>query len=80
MSTPTDQNFSDYKKAEKKALEILAAMKTATPKKVDIEVALLVALFELHKGSLPPEAIAGIVKGHLTAIVPYYSAKVTPSS
>lgn len=80
MSTPTDQNFQDYKKAEKKALEILKEMKTSTPKKVDIEVALLVALFELHKGSLPPEAIAGIVKGHLDAIIPCYSAKVVAKS
>ena len=40
MATPTDQNFHDYKRAEKKALELLAAMKAATPKKVDIELAL----------------------------------------
>jgi response regulator RpfG family c-di-GMP phosphodiesterase len=78
MSTPTDQNFNDYKKAEKKALEILAAMKATTPKKVDIEVALLVAIFELHKGSLPAEAIAGIVKGHLAAIIPCYPTKASP--
>jgi len=80
MATPTDQNFNDYKRAEKKALELLAAMKATTPKKVDIEVALLVAIFELHKGSLPPEAIAGIIKGHLTAIVPCYTAKPPPSN
>lgn len=77
MSTPTDQNFSDYKRAEKKALELLAAMKATTPKKVDIEVALLVAIFELHKGALPAEAVAGIVKGHLDAIVPCYAAKAS---
>ena len=75
MATPTDQNFQDYKKAEKKALEILAAMKAATPKKVDIELALLVALFELHKGSAPAETVAAIVQGHLKQLVPHYAAK-----
>jgi hypothetical protein len=75
MATPTDENFNDYKKAEKKALELLAAMKGATPKKVDIELALLVAIFELHKGSLPAETIAAIVQGHLKQILPFYAAK-----
>lgn len=75
MATPTDQNFQDYKRAEKKALEILAAMKAATPKKVDIELALLVAIFELHKGTLPPDTVGAIVQGHLKQLLPYYSGK-----
>ncbi len=80
MSTSSDHHFHDYKKAEKKALEILAAMKTATAKKVDIEVALLVAIFELHKGSMPADAISGIIKGHLTAIQPCYAPKPPPGN
>jgi len=73
--TPTEDNFSDYKKVEKKALEILAAMKSASPKKVDIELALLVAIFELHKGSIPPDTVGAIVQGHLKTLLSYYAAK-----
>lgn len=75
MSTPTDQNFLDYKKAEKKALEIVAEMKSVNAKKVDIELALIVAVFELHKGSLPPETIASIVTGHMKQLTPFYATK-----
>lgn len=75
MATPIEENFNDYKRAEKKALELLAAMKAATPKKVDIELALLVAIFELHKGSVPADKIAAIVQGHLKQMVPFYGEK-----
>ncbi|HTJ79111.1 MAG TPA: hypothetical protein VL357_08955 [Rariglobus sp.] len=76
MATPTDQNFLDYKKAEKKALEIMAAMKATSPKKVDIELALIVAIFELHKDSLPADTIGAIVQGHLKQVIPHYAAKM----
>jgi hypothetical protein len=75
MTTPMEQNFKYYKKAEKKALEILAEMKATTPKKMDIELALIVAIFELHKDELPAEAIGKIVHGHLEQVVPYYSTQ-----
>jgi hypothetical protein len=75
MATPSDQNFQDYKKAEKKAIELLAAMKAVSPRKNDIELALLVAVFELHKGSLPAETIGAIVQGHLKTLLPFYAAK-----
>ena len=78
MATPTDANFNDYKKAERKALELLAEMKAVTPKNVDIELALLVAIFELHKRALPAETIAAIIQGHLKQLLPHYAAK--PSS
>jgi len=80
MATPTDQNFLDYKKAEKKALEIVAAMKTVSPKKTDIELALLVAIFELHKGALPAETVGAIVQGHLKQLLPYYGVKAPAGS
>ena len=80
MATPTDQNFLDYKKAEKKALSILAEMKATTPKKVDIELALLVAIFELHKGSLPAATISNIVQGHLKTLQPFYGGSAAPSA
>ena len=75
MATPTEENFRDYKQAEKKALEILAGMKAVTPKNVDIELALLVAVFELHKGKVPPDTVAAIVQGHLKALVSHYAPK-----
>ncbi len=79
MATPSDQNFQDYKNAEKKALELLAAMKAVSPKKTDIELALLVAVFELHKGLLPAETIGAIVQGHLKTLLPFYATKKPPA-
>ena len=79
MATPTEENFQDYKKAEKKALAIVAEMKSASVKKNDIELALLVAVFELHKGTLPPETIGGIVQGHLKQIIPFYGSQAQPT-
>lgn len=70
-----EENFKYYKKAEQKALEILAEMKATTPKKMDIELALLVAIFELHQRELPAEAIGKIVQGHLETVVPYYTTQ-----
>ena len=75
MPTPNQENFKYYKKAESMALEILAEMKAATPKKMDIELALLVAIFELHKDEMPTEAISKIVLGHLETVEPYYTSQ-----
>ena len=77
MAKPTEENFLDYKRAEKKALELLAAMKAATPRKVDIELAFLVAIFELHKKEIPASTIAAIVQGHLKTLITFYEAKET---
>lgn len=79
MSTPSDENFKDYKRAEKKALELLREMQAVSPKKNDIELALLVAIFELHKGALPPETVGAIVQGHLKQIIPFYATKARPA-
>jgi hypothetical protein len=75
MAKPTVENFNDYKRAERKALEILAEMKAATPRKVDIELALLVAVFELHKDTVAPDTIGAIVQRHLKTLLPFYAAK-----
>ena len=75
MASPTEENFVAYKQAEKKALELLAAMKATSPRKVDIELALLVAIFELHRGTTPPETVGAIVQGHLKTLLPHYAAK-----
>lgn len=76
MSDPApDQNFLNYKKAEKKALELLAEMKAVSGNKVDIELALLVAVFELHKETVPAATIAAIIQGHLKQLIPHYASK-----
>ncbi|MDQ8205383.1 hypothetical protein [Pelagicoccus sp. SDUM812003] len=73
MSTPQEKNFEDYKRAERKALEILKEMKGVSAKPSDIELALLVAVFELHKGSMDAGHIAKIIEGHLNQLVPFYN-------
>lgn len=77
MAAPTEQNFKDYKKAETKALEILNEMRAVNAKSVDIELALLVAVFELHKGRIPAETVAKIIHGHLETLIPFYSTPPT---
>ena len=78
MSAATDQNFQDYKRAEAKALEIMRAMKASTPRTVDIELALLVAIFELHKPTLPGANVAKIIKGHLEVLQNHYARPPAP--
>jgi hypothetical protein len=75
MPKPFERNFEDYKKVERKALEIVATMKAVTPRKVDIELALLVAIFELHKGELPPDTVAAIIGGHLQQLIPFFKGE-----
>jgi|GEM_PF-403975 len=79
MATSAEENFQAYKQAETKALEIVTAMKSINVKKTDIELALLVAIFELHKGAMPPETIGAIVQGHLKQIIPFYGSKTKPT-
>ncbi|MFU8847962.1 MAG: hypothetical protein ACNA77_04510 [Opitutales bacterium] len=79
MTSPLDANFNDYKKAENKALEVLQEMKTASVKPLDIELALLVAIFELHRDRLPAEQIGGIVRKHLETLEPFYAASAGPA-
>ena len=75
MPSPSEESFNDYKQAERKALDILAQMRTASPKKNDIELALLVAIFELHRREVAPEVVSAIIQGHLKTLVPYYASK-----
>ncbi|MEM9161345.1 MAG: hypothetical protein AAGB46_20045 [Verrucomicrobiota bacterium] len=79
MQSPSEKNFEDYKRAERKALDIVAEMKSASAKKTDIELALLVAVFELHKRELAPSHIGKIVEGHLNELVPFYSRGASES-
>lgn len=75
MAQSTEENFNDYKRAEVKALDIMREMKQTSAKQVDIELALLVALFESHRGATAPATIAKIVQSHLETLVPYYQQK-----
>ena len=77
--TPQEQNFQDYKKAESKALEILSQMEATSARKVDIELALLTSIFELHKGQMPAATIARIIETHLETLVPFYEDTAKPS-
>jgi len=70
--TPEEQNFEDYKKAEAKAIELLGEMEKVSPKKVDIELALITAVYELHRGKLPPATVAKIIQTHLQTLTPFY--------
>lgn len=80
MPAATDENFNDYKRAEAKALEIMRAMKATTPRTVDIELALLVAIFELHKAAgLPGPQVAKIVQGHLNVLSEHYARPAAPT-
>ena len=78
--TPQEQNFEDYKREEAKALQILEEMKAVSPKKVDIELALMTPIFELHKGLLPPETISKIIQWHLETLVPFYESTLKPQT
>lgn len=73
MAAPSEKNFEDYKKAEAKALVLMREMKSVSPKKADIELALLVAIFELHKSELNPAHITKIIHGHLEELNRFYS-------
>ena len=73
MRLPPKQAFEQYKSAETKALEILREMEKTGAASTDIELALLVAIFELHKKTVPPETIGNIIRGHLKTLEPYYS-------
>jgi hypothetical protein len=72
MKQPNEEAFKAYKKAESEALRIMEQMRKTGAKTVDIELALLVAVFELHKKSLPAGTISNIVKGHLDTLEQYY--------
>lgn len=73
MASTKEEQFQNYKKAERKALDILSEMTAVTDNPVDIELALLVAVFELHKRSISAETTASIIQEHLKALVPHYS-------
>lgn len=72
MAESARDKFEDYKRVEKRALDILAQLKEVTNNVVDVELALLVAVFELHKSILSSDAIAGVIESHLVTLREHY--------
>lgn len=73
MSAPSNpEAFGRYKEVEQKALEIVKELKTVSSNAVDIELALVVAVYELHKGDLPPATISKIINEHCGEIQRFY--------
>lgn len=68
----SEEDFKRYKEAEAKALEWLSQMKATNANPVDMELALLVAVYELHKGSLPAGTVTRVIQGHLATLESYY--------
>jgi len=79
MKNPSEEAFNRYKKAETKSMEILHQMRDASENTVDIELALLVAVYELHKGKLPAGTISNIIRGHIETLESYYGG-IDPSA
>ena len=73
MTISSKQAFERYKSVENRSLEILKEMRTTGASSVDIELALLVAIFELHKKATPSHTIGNIIREHLKTLEPYYS-------
>lgn len=75
-----EEDFNRYKAAEKKALEILAEMKTVSGNDVDIELALLVSIFELHKANMSGETVVKIIQEHMKTLLSHYGVQNQPPS
>lgn len=74
MRPQHEENFQAYKKAEQQALQIVADMKSKNARPNDIELALLVSIFVLHKGKLPAAQVASIIQGHINELLPFFSS------
>lgn len=74
MADSKQAAFENYKRVEAKALELLREMVQVTDNAVDIELALIVAVFELHKDSMSGETIASIITEHLKALKVHYAS------
>ncbi len=68
----SEDAFNQYKETEKLALRIASDLQTSGAKTEDIEIALITAIFVMHKGKLLPHRIANIIKGHADTLVSYF--------
>ena len=69
----TEENFNQYKTTESAAIEIAQQLSSQDAKIENCEIALLVAIFEMHKSKgTDPETVRKIIMGHLETIAPFY--------
>ena len=69
------EKFDNYKKAESQAIDIARQMNESGHKIEDIEIALIAAIFECHKGKTLPHTVAKIINNHVSNIGGYYLAQ-----
>ena len=74
------ETFEKYKAAETDALRISKEMEAAGHRVEDIEIALLTAIFEAHRGKTLPHTVAKIINNHVSNIGGYYVAIANQSS
>ena len=68
------ETFEKYKAAEKDALRISQEMAAGGHQVEDIEIALLTAIFEAHRGKTLPHTVAKIINNHVSNIGGFYVA------
>lgn len=74
--TPQEVAFEKYKEIEKHAMRISAELLERSPKLVDVEVALIAAIFVAHKQrnpNMPADQVAKIIQGHARQLIPFFS-------
>ena len=72
----SEENFNQYKKTESLALEIANQLIQQDVKLENVEIALLVAVYDLHqKRGIAVETTRKIILGHLDTITPFYQNK-----
>ena len=67
-----NSTFEKYKAAEQAALRISQEMLNAGHRIEDVEIALLTAIFEAHRGKTLPHTVAKIINNHVSNIGGYY--------
>lgn len=67
-----NETFEKYKAAEKDALRISQEMLAAGHRIEDVEISLLTAIFEAHRGKTLPHTVAKIINNHVSNIGGYY--------
>ncbi|MGE9290104.1 MAG: hypothetical protein ACQKBT_03885 [Puniceicoccales bacterium] len=74
--TPEEAAFEQYKEIERYALKISSELLEKSAKLVDVEVALIAAIFVAHRQrdkNMPAEQIARIIQGHAQQLIPFFS-------
>ena len=74
--TPQEAAFEQYKEIEKRALRISSELMENSAKLVDVEVALIAAIFVAHRQrnpNMPADQVAQIIQGHARQLIPFFS-------